>query len=549
MDYWKSEPELLESLVASVPEIMNSQKDNGQFGTEPWICHDQQVILALAAAWTLEESDFRQNDQVLESIIRGGDALIEAADENGMWTFRKKDNSTWGQILMPWTYSRWIRAYALTRDAFTDEARERWDEALQLGFDGISKTCLERIHNIPTHHAMGLYCAGMVFERGEWLEQASSFMPRVIEQQSKDGYWSEHYGPVVAYSFVYSEALGVYYSLSGDGQVLDSLGRTAAFHANYTYPDGSAVETVDERNGYQSGVQLGNPGFCFSKAGRGYLARQHGLFLETNERFDSDYAANLLLYGAEGEAEETAAGQNSFTHMLSDKALIKRSGLWFISISGFVCDQPQHRWLQDRQNFLSVFHDQTGLIIGGGNTKMQPLWSTFTAGDILELKHTPGDESPDFKPQGNLIHIPDQSSLLRNGEAVGLSLRYGEANCRFTVHAKSDTKMKLVYEVDEGSDERLEAHVTFLPLLDQPLKLSTGETIDLEKDECDCECAGFDHGGWRVSLPVGSRLVWAALPHNPYRKGGEAEIGEGLIVAALTFDDGEGRKEIQLEVL
>jgi hypothetical protein len=53
---WKPEPQLLEPLDAAVPDILASQKENGQFGTEPWISTDQNVMLALAAAWSLEES-------------------------------------------------------------------------------------------------------------------------------------------------------------------------------------------------------------------------------------------------------------------------------------------------------------------------------------------------------------------------------------------------------------------------------------------------------------------------------------------------------------
>ena len=148
-EVWKREPELLESLVYAVPNILSSQKANGQFGTEPWICRDQNLVFPLAAAWALEGSRYRHDPTVLDAIVRGGDALIDAQDEQGMWTFRKKDHSTWGQILMPWTYSRWIRAYELVRDAMPDDARDRWEQGLLLGFEGISRTALHRVHNIP----------------------------------------------------------------------------------------------------------------------------------------------------------------------------------------------------------------------------------------------------------------------------------------------------------------------------------------------------------------------------------------------------------------
>ena len=137
---WTPEPQLLESLDESIPNILASQKESGQFGTEPWISIDQNVLLALAAVWSLEESHYYGDEAVLSAIVRGGHALIDAQDEAGMFTFRKKDHSTWGQIYMPWVYSRWIRAYWLTRDAFGSDDRKRWDDALALGFAGISET-------------------------------------------------------------------------------------------------------------------------------------------------------------------------------------------------------------------------------------------------------------------------------------------------------------------------------------------------------------------------------------------------------------------------
>ena len=150
MKTWTAEPQLWAALDHSVPDILASQKDNGQFGTEPWISIDQNVLLTLAAAWSLEKSAYYQSENVLRAIERGGYAIQDAQDEVGMVIFRKKDHSTWGQIYMPWVYSRWIRAFALVKDAMSDEAKTRWTEGLILGYDGIARTALDRVHNIPT---------------------------------------------------------------------------------------------------------------------------------------------------------------------------------------------------------------------------------------------------------------------------------------------------------------------------------------------------------------------------------------------------------------
>ena len=550
---WKPEPQLLECLVSAVPDMLSSQKENGQFGTEPWCCQDQNVLLPLSAIWALEESSYHHDSQVLNAIVGGGDALIEAQDEQGMWTFRKKDYSTWGQILMPWTYSRWIRAYHLVRDAMSDDARARWEQALLLGFEAISKTALHRIHNIPAHHAMGLYCAGIVFEREDWKAQAQTFLGKVVETQSPYGWWSEHVGPVVGYNFVYSEALGVYYALSGDERVLPALERAARYHAGFTYPDGSSVETVDERNPYHSGVRLGNPGFCHTPAGRGYLKQQHALHLKAGERFDADYAAGLLLYGGEGPIEETAAARDRHTYRMEDQALVVRRRPWFLNLSAFVCEPPDNRWIQDRQNFVSVFHDRTGLIVGGGNTKLQPLWSTFTVGDPSLLKHIPGDEDPDFHSTGFLLHVPDHASVREEEDTPGLNLRYGPETCGVTLLPRSDTELNLIYEATTTSGRPVEAHITLIPHLDRPLRMASGEQIRLGEEplawSADGDGSWIEHAGWRLSLPRGARVIWPVLPHNPYRKAGEATIEEARLIVALPFSPMISRYEVTLDIL
>ena len=68
MSEWKPEPELRQTLFDAVPEILESQRADGRFGTEPWICRDQQMMFPLAAAWSLQDSPYYQDEKILEAI-------------------------------------------------------------------------------------------------------------------------------------------------------------------------------------------------------------------------------------------------------------------------------------------------------------------------------------------------------------------------------------------------------------------------------------------------------------------------------------------------
>jgi hypothetical protein len=561
---WTYKSEFLQQLVKQVPTILQTQNtENGQFGSGIWIVTDQNVLFPLAVAWSWKDpaNPHYHNPELLEAIGKGGDALIAAQNPRGMWIFRKKDNSTWGDIFMPWTYSRWIRAYALVKDSLPPERHARWQKALTLGFTGISTEAMKTLHNIPTHHAMGLYCAGMVLNRPEWKVQASDYMKRIVSTQDPGGFWSENLGPVVGYNFVYVDALGAYYGMSKDPVVLPALERAAKFHASFTYPNGTAVETVDERQLYHEGISMPGAGFSFSSEGRGFIRRQWNLICARAKRakkapvLAADGAASFLLYGVEGTTLPAPGEMKRRRFVLGkNDALVDRQEPWFVALSAYHAPVPQSRWIQDRQNLVSLFHDKTGLIIGGGNTKLQPLWSTFTVGDISLLSHKPGDENPDFKPPVGLFHTPAKATL--EPDALALSLSYGDESaltpCRVSVKPQSDTEVRLVYQISSAPALPVAGHIPFLPHLKGAWKTASasgtlGETpIRLTA----AEAGGFfEHNGWHISLPPGSSLQWPVLPHDQYKKDGAATVDEGRIVVSLPLDAERKSQEVSVRIL
>jgi hypothetical protein len=529
----------LKDVVSQVPQVLASQdKKTGRFGKGIWIVTDQNAMLGLAAAWSQKDpaNPWYHKPELLDSIMSAGDALIEDMDANGQWEFRKKDGSTWGQIYMPWIYSRWIRSYALVREAMPPDRRARWDKALLLGYTGIAKEVgTFRIQNIPAHHAMGLYFAGKLFDRPAWRDLATEYLHKVAATQHKDGYWSEHMGPVVSYGFVYVDALGVYESVSKDEAVLPALRKTAQFHAYFTYPDGTDVETVDERNPYHGALRLPNAGFTFSPDGRSYLARQIAKF---KGALSFDDAALLLLYGEEGEGASQDLTAADFDFVLgSGDAAVRRRGPWFMVVSTMTAEVPASRWIQDRQNFVSVYHDKYGLILGGGNTKLQPRWSNFTAGDVSLLSHRAGDENPKFIPPDGIRHIPKSAKLI-NGDDFGLTLDYG--GLRGEIRLQVLGPDRLAYIV--SGDPALTAHVTLLPQLKQTIasELEGKQTLSAAPIAWDKPGAWLDYRQIRISLPPGASVRWPVIPHDPYKKDGAADASQARIV--IDAPAGEPRK-------
>ncbi|MCL6520023.1 MAG: hypothetical protein K6T99_09325 [Armatimonadetes bacterium] len=534
--------EFLRMLVASVPDILKDQDPKtGRFGKGIWIVNDQNIMFSLAVAWALKSpaNPYYHDPKVLEAVVKAGDALIAEAKPDGQWEFRKKDGSTWGNIYMPWTYSAWIMSYGLVREGMTPSQKKRWDDALIHGYTGISQTALKRVHNIPTHHAMGLYIAGQVFDRPEWCKQAKEFMAKVVAAQDPAGFWSENCGPVVGYGNVYTNALGIYYAVSHDETVLPAIERAIRFHTNFTYPDGTSVETVDERTPYHRRIRFPNVAFTLTPEGRGYVLQELNLLAKSGGKVSADSCASFLMYGQEGPVTPTAAQESDRTFITSDgKSLIRRKGPWFICLSAYHCPIPKSRWLQDRQNLVSIFHDNCGLIVGGGNTKLQPLWSTFTVGDISLLKHKPGDENPNFMPEGQLFHVPSVAGLKKT-DPPGLGLVYGEEKCSIEVEPVDASTLKIRLMATNKSGLPVAAHLTLIPHIGKPFRAEkmAEKLLGEEGFTLSSRNAGgwIAHAGWKLSLPEGSSVTWPVLPHNPYRKDGSATIEEGRIVVTIPF--------------
>jgi hypothetical protein len=560
---WDYKKEFLPFLTEPVDELLKKQnKETGAWGEAPWICTDQNLVFPLAAAWSIKDpsNSWYHNEELLNAIMLGGDKLIAEAKPSGKWIFRKKDNSTWGDIFMPWTYSRWMRAYSMIKDAMPADRREKWEKALRHGFEGIAREEMaKRLANIPCHHAMGLYLAGKEFNHPEWCDAAKAYEHRVVDNQNPNGFWSEHAGPVIIYNMVYMDALGTYYAMSKDEAVAPALQRAAKFHVVMTYPNGTPVETVDERNNYENSVITPNVGFTFSPEGRGYLKKQIELRkARTKQLVGADMAASLILYGGEGEVVMPPAPEKTPVQMTSDRnALTRRQGPWFACMSAYHTPVYPSRWIQDRQNLVSLYHDKVGVILGGGNTKLQPLWSTFSVGDTSKLYHKKGDEDPNFLPPTYFYHVPQDAAI--DPDSTRLLLQYGPVKCQVKVDLRDPKRAKLIYS-SEGLDEKkvegsettfkgpVEAHIPFLVKIGgewstqsgksgkigaQPVKLNAGEAGDW-----------FEHRNWKVYLPKNATVQWPVLPHNQYRKDGHAEPEEGRIVVTIPFDRVESHEVI-----
>ena len=260
----------------------------------------------------------------------------------------------------------------------------------------------------------------------------------------------------------------------------------------------------------------------------------------------------MLLYGQEGTVGSLPAKRGDSLFVTGDgKAAVIRQGPWCAVLSAYTCPIDTSRWIQDRQNFVSLFHGKTGLILGGGNTKLQPLWSTFTVGDTALLKHKAGDKNPTFSEPPGLLHVPSMAILDTNKTLV--NLRYGKTDCTTRITLLGTNKARLLYSANVRRDiPKVEAHATFLPALEKTWRTASGQTGTLKTPfELTSAKTGqwFEHNGWRIQIPDGSRLTWPVFRHNPYRDDGRADLDDARIVLSLPFSEKAAVQSIEVEIL
>jgi hypothetical protein len=540
---WPPRAFLIKSLVKSVDATLKTyHPETGRFGTDPWICGDQNVILPLAAAWSIKDpaNPYYHDKKLLAVIGKGGEALVDDQDKDGKWLFRKKDNSTWGMIYMPWTYSRWIRAYVLVKDALPKATLAKWEKGLLLGFTGIRRDEIKRVHNIPCHHAMGLYIAGVAFKNEEWKKAAWDFEHKVMAEQSPEGYWSENFGPVISYNMVYSDSLGSYYYFSKDPAVPEALKRAVKFHSAVLWSDGTSAACLDERVIYHKSINTGNVGFTYSPEGRGFVLAQLAKSVAAGrEDVGGDYAASFLLYGGKGEIVPLPSEQDKGVSVIGQNdAVIVRDKPWEWAFSSYTTKPIQNRWIQDRHNYVDIFNGALGMVAGGGNTKLQPYWSTFTVGDPGFLRHRQGDEDPNFIPKIDLLWAADKATITQSGNPTKITLKYGDIDCAVTVEVMEGERVAIVtYEAPEG--KKVEAHLPLMMLADS-IKTEKGGVFALGESELvlDSKNIGksFDFGRLRVVIPEGASIRWPAKQHDPYTKDGHSELRAAKLVVVLPFE-------------
>ena len=382
----------------------------------------------------------------------------------------------------------------------------------------------------PNHYsiyASTLLVAGHVFDKPEWVKLSTKVLHRFcVEEQTADGYWGEHSqaGPTTGYDYLTVTQIALYWEYSKDPEALKALRRSTDFHEYFTYPDGTPVETINDRNRYWGVSMWGQFGFSHFPDGRRYAA-----FLTSfspiggdTESYGGDMQslgriAQNALYYHEGKMAPIPQDQPNYSHAMKVPAGIRKTGPWVVSLSGIIAPPVSlNNFFLDRQGNLSVFNKKTGLIISGANSKRQPELATFT--------EAIGRDS---------IHMPVSSRLKMSEKLDQLALAYNVFFAVLEVPRPSEKELKFRFVTTyKWGDAESRFNLQLMLKSGETLETGTGKKIILSKEKIelgDEELGGLiRHNGWTLHLPPGMHLTWPVYPFNPYRDKPETELAQAI---------------------
>lgn len=510
---------------------------------------NQDVQLALAALYVTKDdaNPWFGNPRLLDAVSRAGDAIRDGQNAEGMIEFIKVDGSRWGWSLMPWPLYHWLETYALVRDHLTPERRARWEEGLTLAYGNVARQISDgqlRLHNIEAWLAMGTSRLGHLLGRPDWIDAGARYLRQLVAHQHPEGYWPEGQGPTTSYNRVYVHALGLQYAFFRDDALLPALERALDFQLHFTYPDGRNVETIDGRVRYHDTVSAqGWPGFIHFPKGRALVRlMMDALARHKPEGGLEPHVTSTLLTWR--DADEAAIPQTSprFAGNFHGRALVRRHGPWFICLSGYTMTDEafaasfRQRWHLDRQNYLSIWHERAGLIIGGGNSKYHPDFSTFsmvqgrarlTQADSAQLEQTADEDTGVF--------------------------HYGPVRGIVAVRVLDDTRVQITLRAEGGPCEHLCGLMSVRVKGGTVMAGSQEEQVTLDPKAVWGAARPEDENSgalsvrspkWTLHLPPGGWFRWPIYPFNPYAMDGVAPPSEAAASASVPLKPGQARSFI-----
>ncbi len=489
---------------------------------------------ALLYARELTGNPFRGDPRLRALLERAGRTLVaDFADPRktsleGLWFEGSRPHE--------WILEAWLQAYELLTEAGEKDLVAEWIPTFLRCGEVYSRYCsqaagLRRMTSpnlkISTNHfaffAAILVRIGKLFGVQEHVDLGLDVARRIAAHQHPDGYWAETHGPTTSYNFVTLDALALVEEFTGQDVFDAQVRRALGFHIDWTWPDATCVETIDQRVRWRREAHL-NAIYAFSRWPEGrWLAEWYFANggLDAGGALEGGAVSSLVtafLYYRSGPISPPPAARAEHVAKLSDlPAGLAKLDPWVAALSGIPSRPRPHANTLDRQNLLGVWHRDCGLIVGGGNNRNSPRTATFWA-RVMRDPHSPAGDG--VEADDAYVPVAAECRMGRDGGTLdleywgfdaSLEVRFADATtCRVTAAASALPK-----------DTEVLFNPNFMVAPGEPVVTGAGEKLDTSSDARPWERSGkelggsFGQGRWRAQVPAEAVLRFPMTPYAP----------------------------------
>jgi len=545
-----------------IEPMLQAQQSDGSIIFDPTtpLAYSQQAIMPLAFGYagyggTGMNPRHKGSAKIMETIHKLGDFLVARFDEQGRFRFDSYGYDVHG-VDQRLTYA-WTEALRIMRDvAKADMPYEKWSDkilrachslmehrmAKLVGLRRFISRVLGTSTNHVAHYVSTVYHAGQVLGKKELCDFALPIGRALAADIHPDGYWEEHGdllrtgGPTPSYNYLTQSGMALMYEWTGEKIFADAIAKSTAFHNNFTYPDGSFNDLIDERVRYDTTPRVwGLFGFSHTPTGRGmalhhmqsWLAQQPGktILPESLARHCENF-----LYWHDGPIEPPAYQRPNHKASLQLGASVFRKNQWHIGLSTIPAindADPAYRnnpFGLDRQKLLSIWHENTGLLLDGSHSKNQREFSTFAA---------KAEYADDYYPAGGQV-IEENGTMVAK---VAYKTFFAEIRVR-----EINGKLEIEFNVDPAGN-RGPFTVSFtLRRIAETIRGFNGKEFSLSEEKFTATSeelgGGFIYGNAKIEGPSNMRVIWPLSPFNSYAKNGQSSpaASQLKVEAELTFE-------------
>jgi hypothetical protein len=441
----------------------------------------------------------------------------------------------WGRHIGEWLNYFLLRSLQLMESfgIADNELRHKVSNSVRGAVEQIAQRFQTRFHdstvrfpgNHATWHGLLIFEAGKYFEQKKWVDFSKYFFETyIVPTQRPDGVWPEGDGIVVNYSMVTAQAVSLYAESSSSNEALESMGRALGFFNFFSFPDGSSSVVCDCRMRYHARPMVFlPPGFLRCESGRRLcLERIRGYIRSLGEEEISDNGAQgLAFYAASAHAIiDWDQPVDALTELPPDNVTAGRiaQGGWTGFSSWQLTAEQSSRFILDTQNFIELWHQDSGYLMGAGNSKYMPRFSTIRRTD-----------------KGR-NYIPDLAECIKRTEKEVVTVySFDRDRIQVSLALVEDT-----CQIEFAVLERTSVAVYEAGLM---LPFKPGERVDLDDVSTVVgpfkmihHVFGKNGFSWRnrtFYVPESGVLDYPLVPHNPYTQHGLPS--EDAYIARLSF--------------